>query len=196
MLYTTCTSDAYNPDICFQENVLPIFVTKCSMTDCHNSTDHKGGYDLSNYDGIMQGVKAKHPLESAVYNTIRGNNPSMPRGQKLEQKDITYIKIWIKMGAQNSSNCKSCDTTAFTFNGRIKPLMDNWCIGCHNATSAGGGYNLTDYNGVVSAITNSRLLGVLNHLSGYSPMPKNTNKLADCDINAVTKWVNAGYPNN
>ena len=196
VIYSTCTNTAYNPDICFQENVLPVFVSKCSMNGCHNTAEHKGGYDLSNYDGIMNGVKANHPLESKVYTSIRGSNPSMPRGFSLPQKDISYIKIWIEMGAQNSSNCTTCDSTKYSYTGRIEPIISNWCVGCHNTGNAGGGYDYTSYGGLVASITNHRLLGSLNHLTGYSGMPKNTNQLSACDINAITKWVNGGYANN
>ncbi len=197
-LLTTCKKDVYNPDICFQENVLPIFVSNCSMGDCHNSQHHKEGLDLTNYDGIMKGVKANHPMLSKVYTTIRGNNPSMPTGgiPKLGTREVNIIKTWINMGAPNSSNCKGCDTTQFAFNARIKPLMDNWCVGCHSATNSGGGYDLSSYNGVVASVTANRLLGTLQHAAGYSPMPKNTSPLSDCDITAVRKWIEAGHPNN
>ncbi|MCX6296675.1 MAG: hypothetical protein NTX97_11535 [Bacteroidetes bacterium] len=194
--YSTCTSVAYNPDICFQENILPIFVTKCSMNDCHNSAEHKAGYDLSTYEGIMKGVTPYHPYQSEVYNSIRGSNPSMPTDQKLDAKDISYIKIWIKMGAKNTSNCSGCDTSSYTYSGRIKPLITTWCVGCHNAGSPGGGYDLSTYSGLVTSIVSNRLLGTLNNSAGFSAMPKGSSKLSDCDINAVTKWINVGYPNN
>jgi hypothetical protein len=196
ILLATCTNDAYNPDVCFQENVLPIFISKCSMSGCHNVTEHKAGYDLSNYDGIMNGVTPGHPLRSEVYKAIRGSNPSMPRGQKLSQKEISYINIWIKMGAPNSSNCYSCDTINTTFGGRIKPLFNTWCLGCHSSTNAGGGYDLSNYAGVVLSITNNKLIESLKHIPGYSPMPKNAGSLSACDMNAIEKWVNEGYPNN
>jgi hypothetical protein len=193
---STCTYDSFNPDVCFQENILPIFVSKCSMNGCHNSNDHAHGYDFTTYEGIMKGVNSGHPLQSEVYNVIKGNNPSMPPGQKLDQKDITYIKIWIKMGAKNTSNCSNCDTNDYSYSSRIKPLMTNWCVGCHNSGSASGGYDLSSYNGVSASIVNNRLLGSLNHSAGFAAMPQNGGKLTDCDIKAVTKWINTGYPNN
>jgi ribosomal protein S16 len=194
----TCTSDLYNPDVCFQENVLPIFVSKCSMNGCHNSADHKAGYDLTNYDGIMKGIVAKHPFQSEIYNAIRGSNPSMPPQNypALTKKEIDYIKIWIKMGAKNSSNCSGCDTVNYTYRGRIKPLFDSWCLGCHNTGNAGGGYDFSSYSGIVASITSNRLSGSIQHLSGFSPMPKNTNALSSCDINAIEKWISVGYPQN
>lgn len=195
-LFSTCARDAYNPDICFQENILPVFVSKCSMSGCHNSQDHAEGYDFSNYEGIMKGVTPGHPFQSEVYKVIRGNNPSMPLGQKLDQKDISYIKIWIKMGAGNTSNCSGCDTSQYTYSGRIKEIMTTWCVGCHSSANASGGYDLSDYAGVSAAVSAGRLEGSVNHSSGYVAMPQNSGKLNDCDINAISKWIGAGYPNN
>jgi len=200
MLFTTCAKDVYNPDVCFNKNVLPVFVSNCTTSRCHNSTDHKAGYDLSNYDGIMKGVKAKHPLFSQVFNSIKGNNPSMPPRSypKLSTKDVTYIKIWIEMGANNTTNCGGgvCDTTNFSYSNRINPIMQSWCVGCHNPGNAGGGINLSDYAGASGTTSINRMIGSLKHLSGYSAMPKGGNQLSDCDINAIQKWINNGYPNN
>jgi len=197
-LLTTCSKTVYNPDVCFQEDVLPIFITNCSMPECHSTQEHEAGFDFSNYDGIRNAVKPNHPLESKAYTTVNGNNPSMPRSPypKLTTKQVNIIKIWINMGANNTSNCKSCDTTNFTFNNRIKVIMDAWCIGCHSATNSSGGYDLSTYTGVVNSITGNKLLGSLQHAAGYSPMPKNTSALAPCDVIAIGKWINSGYPNN
>jgi hypothetical protein len=196
-LFTTCSYDVYNPDICFQQNVLPIFVSKCSTTGCHNATDHKAGYNLSNYDGIMRGVVPKHPLQSKNYTVISGINPSMPKGEKLSTKEVSYIKIWIRMGAKNSSNCSTgCDTSAFTYGTVIKPLLSIWCVGCHNSNNKGGGFDLSSYIGVKACITQGRFLGTIKHSSGFNAMPLGTDKLNDCDITKIQKWINAGYLNN
>ena len=195
-LFSTCASDVYSPDVCFQENVLPIFVSNCSMKGCHNSVDKKEGFDLTSYEGIMKGISPNHPLQSEVYNVIRGRNPSMPIDKKLNQKDISYIKIWIKMGAKNTSNCSNCDSTEYSYSGRIKPIITNWCVGCHSGSGGGGGYDFSTYDGIATSIVNNKLLGALNHLPGFFFMPQNTNKLTDCDLSAFTKWVNSGYPNN
>jgi hypothetical protein len=190
-----CQYSEYNPDVCFQENVLPIFVSKCSMTGCHNSVDKKARYDLSNYDGIMKGVSANHPLFSSVYTSVAGINPSMPRGGTLSEKEKSYIKIWIRMGAKNTSNCSSCDTSTFTYNAVIKPIITDWCLGCHSPSNAGGGFDYSTYSGVVASVANNKLMGSIEQLSGHSPMPQGT-KLSDCDIKLIGKWVSAGYPNN
>ena len=195
---STCTKDVYSPDICFSENVLPIFVSNCSMSGCHSAADKENGYDLSNYDGIMKGIKPRHPLVSEIYGTIKGKNPSMPQSPypKLKARDVTTIKIWIQMGAPNSSTCSACDTTNYTYSGRVKGIMQTWCVGCHSPSSSGGGVDLSSYTGVSNSIISTRFIGSIKHLAGYSPMPKNTNQLQACDITAIEKWIKAGYPNN
>lgn len=195
LTFTTCSYDLSTPDVCFQEDILPIFISNCTMANCHNSSNGEA-FDLTTYDGIMEKVTPKHPQLSEVYTTIAGKNPSMPQGQnKLTALQVNYIKVWIKMGAKNTSNCSVCDTTNFSYSGIIQPLLANWCVGCHSGAAAGGGYDFSTYNGVLTAVSNTKLLGSVQHSTGYKPMPKNS-QLSTCDINAIEKWVNAGAPNN
>ncbi|MBI4945724.1 MAG: c-type cytochrome [Bacteroidetes bacterium] len=198
LLLTTCRKDVYNPDVCFNENILPIFISNCTMSGCHNSIDKEEGYDLTNYDGIMQGISPKHPLTSTLYNAIRGKNPYMPPNSnpKLSSKDVAYVKIWIEMGAQNTSNCNECDTSSFSFNNRIQPVFQSWCVGCHNSSNAGGSVILTDYANATSTKALDKMLGSIKHLQGYYAMPKSGSQLPPCEINAIEKWLNQGHPNN
>jgi hypothetical protein len=197
LFLTTCIRDTYSPNACFQEDVLPIFISNCTFSGCHGSKGGEG-YNLTTYEGIMKGITAKHPLMSEIYNSIKGNNPSMPQSpySKLSKKDVYTIKAWIQMGAKNTSNCRGCDTINYTYSARVKPLIQTWCTGCHNSYNPGGGFDLSDYNGVVSSIANNKLLGSLKHLSGFSAMPKNASQLSLCDITAIEKWITAGYLNN
>ncbi len=195
---SNCSSDMYNPDVCFQENVLPIFVSKCGMSGCHDANSHEEDYNLTNYEGIMKGIKAKHPMQSEIYREISGSNPEMPPSnrEQLTSMELAYIKIWIKMGAKNSSNCSPCDTSLYTYSGRIKPLLDSWCKGCHNTNNPSGGYSFSTYNQTIVAAADGSLLGTVKHVSPFSPMPKNSSQLNACDVSAIEKWVNNGFPNN
>jgi len=40
------------------------------------------------------------------------------------------------------------------------------------------------------------LMGTIKHESGWSPMPKNGNKLSDCKIQKIDRWILDGTPNN
>ena len=198
VLLATCTKDQAGPDACFEEEILPIFVSNCSMAGCHNSIDRREGLDLSNYEGIMRGVEAKHPLRSEVYTAIRGNNPSMPVRPfpKLSDRQVNLIKLWINMGAKNTSNCKTCDTLNYGYNIRIKGIMETWCVSCHNSGNKGGSYDLSTYNGLVSAASTDKFLGSIKHLTGFLAMPATGGMVSACEIAAIEKWVAVGYPIN
>lgn len=90
----------------------------------------------------------------------------------------------------------SCDTSNITFSQTIKPIMDSKCAisGCHDAATLAGGYNFTVYGGVRAA--RNRIVGAITWQSGYSQMPKGMNKLDDCSIVKITKWINDGAQNN
>jgi hypothetical protein len=38
--------------------------------------------------------------------------------------------------------------------------------------------------------------GSINHLPGFSAMPKNGTMLSPCEIGQVKRWIAAGAPNN
>ncbi|MCC6373171.1 MAG: hypothetical protein IT236_19360 [Bacteroidia bacterium] len=197
LLFNRCGSNKMMPDVCFKKNVLPIFASKCSTSGCHDGNG-KGEAEgnFGNYEGIMKKVTPYHPLQSEIYMKCRGKNPEMPpkSSTQLTSTELEYIKYWIHTGAKNSECSNVCDTIGVTYSGRIQPLLDSWCVGCHNANNSGGGYNLSNYQGAKSAVP--RLIGCLKGLNGFSPMPQNSSPLNSCDIIAVQKWIDAGSPNN
>ncbi|MDI1234374.1 MAG: cytochrome c [bacterium] len=195
LFLSNCTSEVATPNICFQEDVLPLFVSNCTQAGCHNANDKVAHLDLSYYEGIMKSIKANHPFQSESWTQI--NSGSMPPSpyHKFTKYEKDIIKHWIKAGAPNSSKCSTCDTS-FAYKTRIEPIFNKWCVGCHSATDAGGGYDFSSYDKSVLSITNNRLEGSIIHQSGYSAMPKNAGSLSDCDINAIKQWLAAGHPNN
>lgn len=98
--------------------------------------------------------------------------------------------------AKTGGGGSTCDTATVTFAGSIKPIIDSKCAtsGCHDAATIGGGYNMSTYAGVKSST--GRLVGAITWASGHSAMPKGMNKLDDCSIAKITKWVNEGALNN
>ena len=196
--FERCTHDSSNPGICFQENILPIFVSNCTQSGCHNSQEKAGEYDFSTYEGILAGVSPKHPIQSEVYSNISGLSPTMPPSpyKKLSSRDVKYIKFWINQGAPNSSNCMSCDSSKYSYKEKIQPILTAWCTGCHSQSNASGGYDFSTYSSTMNKASNAAFLGALEHSPGFSSMPKNSSKLPDCSITAIEKWVKAGFPDN
>ncbi|MBX7243144.1 MAG: hypothetical protein K1X92_15475 [Bacteroidia bacterium] len=93
-------------------------------------------------------------------------------------------------------NQNSCDTTNVTYNGKIAPLLQTNCNGCHSQSSASGNVVLEGYSNVKAQVTNGKLYGSISYAQGVSPMPKNGTKLSDCDISNVKRWIDAGAPEN
>jgi hypothetical protein len=94
------------------------------------------------------------------------------------------------------SSTVNCDSIHVTYSKTIAPFIQSNCISCHSATSAGGGVNLSTYSNVKIYINNGHLWGAINHLAGYSSMPKNGAKLSDCILAQFHQWILAGALNN
>lgn len=92
----------------------------------------------------------------------------------------------------------NCDTTRVTYVGTIQPILSKNCasVGCHEGAASAAGIDLSNYSGTKIIADNGRLIGVINHNPGFSPMPKNAAKLSNCDINKISAWVNKGSMNN
>ncbi len=87
-----------------------------------------------------------------------------------------------------------CDTTIVTYSASVNPVLTAYCVGCHSGANAPLGVNLETYPNV--KLQTGKLFGSVNHSPGFIPMPKNENKLSDCNIAKIRKWVAAGAPNN
>ena len=94
---------------------------------------------------------------------------------------------------------QTCDTTNVTFSGSVTTLLDNYCLTCHSNNDAafrGGNIKLENYSDVKAQVDNGRLEGAINHMPGFSPMPKGSSKLNDCNLTIIQKWIDDNSPNN
>lgn len=184
--------------ICFEANVLPIFISACARPGCHDATSHEEGYTLDSYANIVKkGIKPGNANESKIYKVLfETGEDQMPPDGALTQAQKDSIKLWINQGAKNTTNCAcACDENEFTYALSIKPILDNSCVGCHKPGSLNGNVNLADYTHVKSYVNDGSLLGSIKHTSGFVPMPQGS-KLSDCEIAKFEKWIEAGAPNN
>ena len=196
----------------FQNDVLPLLMSNCATTGCHNQSSHQHGVILTDYSSIIQTGKvvAGNPSSSKLYNVLFGGGgdggdggdggrdddimPPPPAAPfNTSQKNI--IKNWILQGALNNYCDGNCDTTHVTYSQGVAPIIQNYCLGCHN-TNPGGGISLRNYSEVVVQANNGKLWGSINHDPGFSPMPKNGNKLTVCDLATIKIWIENGTPNN
>jgi hypothetical protein len=93
----------------------------------------------------------------------------------------------------------NCDTTNVTYSSSVVPVLEQYCLGCHNNTSAsslGGNLKLENYPDVKIRVDDGSLLGAIRQESGYSAMPKGASKIDNCKITIIEKWVESGAANN
>jgi hypothetical protein len=198
---STCDPDT----VYFQNDILPLFVSKCAMTSgCHSSDHPQEGIVLNSYSNIINtgNIRAFDVMHGKIYKVITTTDVGdrMPRSPNppLASAEIDRIAKWINQGALNNA-CNAgagCDTSNVTFAGTIAPLLSSKCTGCHNAVTHGANINLATYNGVYAVAVNGRLSGAVNHNYGFVPMPQGTAKLQDCQLAQIRIWIQNGSLNN
>ena len=197
----SCKHDPIYSDVCFDNEVLPIFLNNCAISGCHDANTARADYIFTDYDNIMKsGVSPRNASGSKVYQAISGSlfAEKMPPDGALPTEKITLIRSWIESGAK-SGDCYSaiCDTSQFSFSQNIKPIFDTYCVGCHKAGSPSN-INFDGYSNIKTVLDLPGYISVLFQDIEYvsaNPMPK-TGKMPDCKIIQMKKWINAGYLNN
>lgn len=189
----SCRNDIYVPDACYDQTIRPIIISNCTSSGCHNSKDRKDGLDLTTYEGLMNIVSPKHPLQSELYNVIRKTGEErMPPDHSLSDKEIRQIKSWISLGADdNSCSSQSCDTLNVSYSKHISGILQKQCLGCHNS----GNIILNNYNDVKLKVLSGALMGSIKQNGNFQKMPPSY-KLSYCEIRTIEIWVNAGALNN
>ena len=191
---------ACNPDsVYFVNQVMPILATSCTMSGCHDAVTHADGVNLTSYATVRQYVIAGDPANSKLYKVIiKTNGDRMPPAPMAPltaaQKEL--IRKWISQDGRNNSCVGACDTAVFTYSGAVKPVLEVKCNGCHNPANAGGNIDLSTYAAMYPVAVTGKLYVSVAHQTGYSPMPKNSAKLSDCEIRQIQRWIAAGALNN
>lgn len=195
---TTCdTTKVY-----FQQQVLPILLSNCTMSGCHDVTSHQDGVILTNFQNVMTtaGIRPGRPFDSELYEMIVETDPRKkmppPPNAPLSSQQIELIFNWIQQGAQDLVCQDLCNANSFTYSGSIQTIISNKCQGCHSGGTPQGSIDLSTYNGVKAKVDDGRLWGAVNHLAGFSAMPKNGNQLSTCEIDQIKNWIAAGATNN
>ena len=93
-------------EICFTEQVLPIFQNSCATSGCHDSRG-EAGYVFTNYSDIMQAITPGNADKSKAYQAITSVFSLMPPSNPLSESKRTIIRLWIEQGAKETT----CTTT-------------------------------------------------------------------------------------
>lgn len=88
--------------ICFTEQVLPIFQNSCATSGCHDSKG-EAGYVFTNYTSIMKAIKPGNAAKSKAYEAITSTFQLMPPDNALPISKRTLIRLWIEQGAKETT---------------------------------------------------------------------------------------------
>jgi hypothetical protein len=197
----------YGDSVCFNQDILPIFLSNCATAGCHNSTSHVEGIVLTDYNSITsKGIVPYNANNSSLFLVVTTGEsddrmPPPPRSQ-LTTSQIDMFRTWINDGALNS-DCSngSCDTSGvISFSAQVLTIMQDRCVSCHNSAQASAGVMLDTYTHVKATVDNQRngtpvLVGAIRRLTGFKAMPPGYS-LDECTIRIVELWIEQGATNN
>lgn len=198
---TPCDSNT----VYFQNTILPLLVSNCGMSGCHDAASAEEGVVLTNYNAVMNtgDIAPFNPNEGDLMEVITETNPNKlmppPPRARLTAQQVNLIRTWINQGALNNACDEAaggCDTLAMSFSADIGPILQGKCLGCHNGQAPAGGVNLSTYNGILGPATNGLLLSVGRRETGYRPMPPSGPGLSPCEIRRIAGWIQQGALNN
>ena len=198
---TVCTDGISDEFIraCFARDILPVLVSRCATTLCHDAVTHREGYVFTDYANTMNAVTSGNPGNSILYQVIKtktGENKMPPSGNtQLSTSEIDSIGKWIGYGALNEICVEVCGTiNTVTFSGIIWPIIQSTCSGCHSGSSPSGNIPLGSYNNVASVASNGLLIKSLKG-TNVTRMPP-SGSFSVCKIRQFEIWVNNGFLNN
>lgn len=203
---TTVVGEPCDPDkIYFTQDILPLLISNCTSSGCHNATDAANDVILVNYQQTIETADVR-PFDlpgSDLYEVITEDDPDKvmppPPRSRLTNAQVGLISEWILQGAEDlmcDPDTMNCDTVNVSYVDQVEPIIVANCRACHSGLNPGGGIDLGDYSGVRSVALNGLLYGVTERLDGFQAMPQNGPKLPQCEVDQIKSWIDAGAPNN
>jgi hypothetical protein len=190
-----------NNGVCFETEILPLMQSNCAKSGCHDAITHEKNLVLNSYANILKrdivpGNADASKIYKVLFKTGSDRMPPPPNAD-LTAAQKALIGKWINEDAKNTVNCNViCDTAQFKYGANISGIMSGYCTGCHSGAAPSGNIDLSNYNAVKIQAANGKLVGSVTHSAGFIAMPQNANKLIDCQITQIKKWVAAGALNN
>ena len=195
-----------DPDtVYFFKDVLPILISNCAISGCHDPITAEDDVILNNYQNVIAtgDIKAFDLDGSDLYERITEDDSDkiMPPSPQtpLNENQIEIIAKWITQGAQNFScdeMAMGCPTDSVSYSMDVQPILQNSCLGCHSGSSPSGNLDFNSFSVLQNVALNGRLFGAVSWTQGFSPMPQGGAQLSECSISLIEAWINIGAPNN
>lgn len=187
--------------ISFQHKILPIMVSACGYSACHDRASHEEGVILVDYESIRREVRPGDPGDSELYESITedpNDDDFMPErpAVALTSEQTRAIRDWINQGAENTDCGIPCDPTQTSFREDIFPILKDYCVGCHGSNREDGGVNLSSHAEILASVNDGTLIGSMKRETFYAPMPPLGSFVSSCRITQIENWIADGAPNN
>jgi cytochrome c553 len=106
---------------------------------------------------------------------------------------VTVMALSCKKDAITTVDCTGSTPT---YTSAVKAILDAKCAtsGCHTANNPADGLDYSSYSAAKTNGAKDAFRGSIQHLSGYTAMPKGASKLSDADIKTLNCWVQNGQP--
>ncbi len=158
--------------LCFERDILPIFISSCAKSGCHDAVSRQDGFAFTSWQTITsRKFVPGRPDKTELYEKITADrhDKRMPPNTRLTQQQIALIRTWIEHAAPNTVNCTTggCDSAQHLYSTSVKPVLANNCKECHNSSFASGGYFFENYNTTPAVISSGRFLGAVKQQGGY-----------------------------
>lgn len=122
---------------------------------------------------------------------------------RLALAGISLLALGLAAGCTYSHGdpAPACDVPSenVTYSAVISPIFDANCRECHGSTvfvTKGSGNNFGDYAAISRYFSPAKIIASIRHDPNSIHMPQGRDKLSDCDIQRIEKWIAAGKPNN
>jgi hypothetical protein len=187
--------------ISFQYQILPIMVSACGYSGCHDRASHEDGVILVDYESIRREVRPGDPGNSDLYESITedpNEDDFMPErpAAPLSSAQTRLIRDWISQGANDTDCGIPCDPSLTSFSEDIFPILKDYCVGCHGDNREDGGVNLSSHAEILASVNNGTLVGTMKRQISFAAMPPLGSFVSSCRIAQIENWIAAGALNN
>ena len=183
--------------ICFQRQVLPIYVSYCSRVEggCHDAGNPR--IALTSYAGIMNGIRKGNPDGSWFFHVI-GTGMAPWAEPQVNSAQLDTIRQWINEGAKDTlCDAISCDTnTTVRYVNDVQTIFSNYCDGCHGSTVYPTGIQFSNYDWAAGYIKSDpdRFKRSIRYAAGAGKNMPPVVPMNDCDRERLEAWINKGMP--